>query len=57
MDRAVPDESRQPRVKKQERQRQTMRLRQGGSITLPAGATEEDIDNALRLPAAEEESK
>lgn len=57
MDRPVPDESRKPRVKKQERQRQTMRLRSGGTVTLPEGASEEETDNALRLPAAEEESK
>ena len=55
MERPVPNERRQPRVKEQAAE--PARLRRGGSVTLPAGASDEEIDNALRNPAAEEESK
>lgn len=51
----VPNESRRPAVKKSEPPAQP--LRHGGSVTLPAGATEEDIDNALRRVAAEQEQQ
>ena len=47
----IPNESRRPAVA------EPAALRRGGSVSLPAGATQEEIDNALRQPAAEEESK
>ncbi len=51
MERPVPNERREPRVEA------PVGLRRGGSVTLPAGATQEQIDNALRQPAAEQESQ
>jgi hypothetical protein len=54
MGRPVPNEHRRPAVDKPA---PTAGLRRGGSVTLPAGATQEDIDNALRQPAAEQETQ
>jgi hypothetical protein len=51
----VPDGNRRPVVKR-EKLNGTRAMRHGGSVTLPEGASEEDIDNALRQPAAEQES-
>ena len=50
----VPNEHSRPAVKAEKAK---PGLRRGGSVTLPANASQEDIDNALRKPAAEEESK
>lgn len=55
MERPVSNERRQPRVAEQAPA--PARLRRGGSVELPAGATPDQIDNALRQPAAEEESQ
>lgn len=61
MDRPVSNERHKPRVAEQAPE--PAGLRHGGSVVLPAGATQEQIDNALRgpasepAPAAEEESQ
>lgn len=43
MEDSVPDEAVGPAVA-------VAPLRTGGSVTLPEGATDDDIDNALRAP-------
>ena len=52
MDRSVPNEHRKSGVAERA---PAAGLRRGGSVTLPAGAKQEDIDNALRKPAVAEE--
>jgi hypothetical protein len=54
MDRSIPNEHLKSGVAKPA---PAAGLRRGGSVTLPAGATQEDIDNALRQPAAEQETQ
>ena len=53
----LPDGNRKPVSVKRKAEPAPSALRRGGSVTLPSDASPEDIENALRQPAAEEESK
>jgi len=48
----VSNEDRRPVARvKREKLNGSYALRRGGSVTLPAGASEDEIENALRAPA------